>query len=114
LSLTASPRPWEAIATLNSTVFGGRSDWRLPNANELQSLANYGTANPAVDPVFNTACPVGCLPTACSCTNNGFYWSSTTNESATAGAWGGFFSNADLHSGSKAVGDFARGVAGGS
>ena len=41
------------IQTLNSANFAGHNDWRLPNVNELQTLINYGTAFPAIDPAFN-------------------------------------------------------------
>ena len=104
------------VAMLNSSSFAGHADWRLPNINELQSLANYGAQNPAVDPLFNTACPGGCDVTACSCTKTGFafYWSSTTAESAPSSAWGVQFSPGDIHTGSKVPGDFVRAVRGGS
>lgn len=66
------------IATLNTgSGFASYRDWRLPNANELQSLVNYGAANPAVDAAFNTACIAGCTVATCSCTSVAQYQSST-------------------------------------
>ena len=58
------------IAALNSANFAGHNDWRLPNINELQTLANYGTFNPAIDPAFNNGVD--------SFTQSSVYWSSTT------------------------------------
>ena len=34
--------------------FAGHGDWRLPNRSELESLADLGRKNPAIDPIFNT------------------------------------------------------------
>jgi len=42
------------IAALNTApCFAGHCDWRLPNINELQTLAVYGRVSPAIDPAFN-------------------------------------------------------------
>lgn len=53
---------WEqALAYAEALNLAGHSDWRLPNAKELQSIVNYGRApdaadpkarGPAIDPVF--------------------------------------------------------------
>ncbi len=72
---------WDsAVAACESATTGGYSDWRLPNAKELQSIVDY-TRSPdtdgsaAIDPVFNTTAIV----------NEGgqadwsYYWSSTTH-----------------------------------
>jgi hypothetical protein len=37
----------QAIALKDS--FAGNNDWRLPNANELQTIAEYGSYNPAIN-----------------------------------------------------------------
>ncbi len=37
------------INELNSSNYGGHSDWRLPTRAELLSIADYGTNNPAID-----------------------------------------------------------------
>jgi hypothetical protein len=39
----------EALTYCGNLEFGGYSDWRLPNINELASLLNYGKYNPASD-----------------------------------------------------------------
>lgn len=45
------------VQTKNSENYLGHSDWRLPNAKELQSIVDYSrapdvTESPAIDPVF--------------------------------------------------------------
>jgi hypothetical protein len=59
------------LATLNGGGgFAGCTDWRIPNAKELQSIVNYEVSNPAVDPAFHqSATCTGCTDvTTCSCT----------------------------------------------
>ena len=76
---------WDWIEDLNredGVGFAGYSDWRLPNARELQSLIDYGRFNPAVGVAFDADdCGRGCgsiTDPACSCTRQSYYWSSTT------------------------------------
>ena len=38
-----------AINICNNLVLGGRSDWRLPNVNELQGLLVYGIGSPFIN-----------------------------------------------------------------
>ena len=77
------------VAALNSANFGGFNDWRLPNVNELQSLANYGAYRPAVFPAFDTNCVASCTILTCSCTVFNNYWSSTQDAEPISlnGAW---------------------------
>ncbi|MFN7989645.1 MAG: DUF1566 domain-containing protein [Thermoanaerobaculia bacterium] len=81
---SGSAMTWqEALAfadAKNASGFLGHSDWRLPNAKELQSLLAYSrspdtTSSAAIDPVFS----------ATAITNEGgqadfpWYWASTTH-----------------------------------
>lgn len=78
-----------ALAFADSFTLAGHSDWRLPDAKELQSLVEYSrspdaTDSPAIDPLF-----------ACTTLQNEggrkdwpAYWSSTTHVGArTGGRW---------------------------
>ena len=66
----------------NTLILGGYSDWRLPNANELLSIADYSRSEPAINnSVFvNT-----------SSTFSNYYWSSTTYANGTDSAWYVYF-----------------------
>ena len=75
-------RNWEdALSYSESLELANHSDWRLPNAKELQSIVDYSrspqtTNSPAIDPIFETTeiiDPDG---------NSGYYpyfWTSTTH-----------------------------------
>lgn len=75
-------RDWEeSLSYAENLELGTHSDWRLPNAKELQSIVDYSrspqtTNSPAIDPIFETTeinDPDG---------NPGqypFFWSSTTH-----------------------------------
>lgn len=48
----------EALSFCENLTHGGQSDWRLPNAKELQSIVDYGRApdvtdSAALDPIFS-------------------------------------------------------------
>lgn len=53
-------RDWEnALSYAENLTLAGYSDWRLPNAKELQSIVDYTrcpdiTNSPAIDPIFST------------------------------------------------------------
>ncbi|WP_207682346.1 Lcl domain-containing protein [Desulfonema magnum] len=63
------------INTLNSAKFGGYSDWRLPDREELRSIADYGKYMPATD--------TGYFPG----TASSGYWSSVTLANDAAKSW---------------------------
>ncbi len=73
----------EALAWVeqkNAENYLGYSDWRLPNAKELQSLVDYGrspdtTNSAAIDPVFN----VSQITNEAGQVDYPYYWSSTTH-----------------------------------
>jgi len=72
------PRTWdEAKAYCENLELTGQGDWRLPNKEELLSIADYGRVNPAID--------MDCFPG----TKSSFYWSSSayTNPHRKTAAW---------------------------
>ncbi len=50
----------EALRYCDELQFAGSSDWRLPNVRELQSIADYGRAFPALDTAFSDAPGTAC------------------------------------------------------
>ncbi|MFC1498837.1 DUF1566 domain-containing protein [Verrucomicrobiota bacterium] len=69
-------------ATLNNGELGltdgsSEGDWRLPNIKEMQSLIDFGRANPSL--------PLGHPFTG---VKSGSYWSSSTTASNSGWAWG--------------------------
>ncbi len=81
----------EALEWAENLEYAGRSDWRLPNAKELQSIVDYNrcpdvTDSAAIDPIFAVT----------AITNEGgkrdypYYWTSTSHvrfSSDTAGVY---------------------------
>ncbi len=58
---------WEqALAYAQALNLAGHGDWRLPNAKELESIADY-SRSPALNPVFGIS------------DKKAYYWSSTTH-----------------------------------
>ena len=70
----------------NEENYLGYSDWRLPNAKELQSIVDYTrspatTNSAAIDPLFT----VTAITDEVGGSNYPFYWSSTTHASIAGG-----------------------------
>jgi len=77
----ASGMAWsDAITNCNDLTFAGYSDWRLPNVKELQSIVNYGRANPSIGETTASQSPW-------ENTQSARYWSSTTHADSTTSAW---------------------------
>jgi len=75
--VSSTQRSWtEAIDYCENTLdLGGHADWRLPNVNELLSIADYSRSNPAINnSVFANTSP-------------NYYWSSTANVNSAGNAW---------------------------
>lgn len=76
---------WEnALSYAENQVFAGYSDWRLPNAKELQSILDYSrspatSSSAAIDPLFNCSQ----ITDEGEETNYPFYWTSTTHANWT-------------------------------
>ncbi len=69
-----------AISYCEGLTLGGRSDWRLPNINELGSIFDFTkSSDPTID---STAFPN---------TRNGYYWSSSTSARSTSESWSVYF-----------------------
>jgi hypothetical protein len=103
------------LAVLNGgSGFAGHTDWRIPNANELESIRNLENVTPATDSAFNTGCVASCTVTMCSCTESLNYWSSTTYQTNPLSAWSVGFDVGALHTLLKSSIGFARAVRGGS
>lgn len=71
----------EALSWAENLDYAGHSDWRLPNAKELQSIVDYTrspatTRSPAIDPVFS----VTAIIDEEGSTNYPYFWSGTTHE----------------------------------
>lgn len=85
---------WEdALSYAENLEFAGYSDWRLPDAKELQSIVDYTrspttTGSAAIDSLFN--CTE--ITVEDGSTNYPFYWSGTThaNISSTPGSHGAY------------------------
>jgi hypothetical protein len=99
------------LAAVNSGGgFAGHTDWRIPNVDELESIASYQNANPAADAVFNTGCAAGCTVTTCSCTQSNSYWASTTYQEDPTVAWEVYFNDGFVDAEGKLVDGYVRAV----
>ena len=73
----------QALKWAEDLDYGGYSDWRLPNAKELQSIVDYTrcpdvTGSAALDPVFD----VTAMTNEAGQKDYGFYWTGTSHCSA--------------------------------
>ena len=64
-----------ALDLCQDSVWGGYTDWRLPNVFELSSIVDGGRTDPATDPTVFPGAPFGA------------FWSSTTFAGSAGQAW---------------------------
>ena len=73
-----NPMYWyDALNACENLEFAGWNDWRMPNINELLSIADSSRYNPCIDTMYFTPCP----------DMWGSYWSSTKLEAWSEGIW---------------------------
>lgn len=66
------PHTWqEAIEAAQNLTYAGHDDWRLPTIKELQTLVDYGAAEPSIN--------TDAFPLAFDEWVSGYSWTSTTN-----------------------------------
>lgn len=84
----------DALTYAESMVYAGHSDWRLPDAKELQSIVDYtespaSSGSAAIDPLFSCTQIINEAEED----DYPFYWSSTTHGNWTEineGSWGAY------------------------
>jgi len=87
---------WEAaISHCEALTLGGHSDWRLPNVNELKSIADRSKVDPAIEDTFTN-------------TNSDRYWSSTTYEGNKNDSWTVYFGSGYVGNDPKGSSNYVR------
>jgi pimeloyl-ACP methyl ester carboxylesterase len=95
-------RTWrQALSYCEKLTLGGKSDWRLPNVRELQSLVDYDSCCPAIDTDFFPDCL------------SDWYWSSSTDAGYPGGAWYVDFDDGFVGNYDKSFSYYVRCVRGG-
>jgi hypothetical protein len=86
---------------LNTGVYAGYTDWRLPNVRELMTIIQCGAYGPAIDSAnFRN-------------TQNLYYWSSTTHATTATSAWCVYFLRGSVNYFGKTSYYYVRAVRGG-
>jgi len=117
-SCSVTDTVWTWAAALNVVGFGGHTDWRVPNRDELVSIIDYSRiTSPAVNVAFDGASCAGCaditMP-ACSCTQPTFYWSRSPQVPYPQDAWVANFNDGGVTEAYRPYSYYVRAVRGGS
>lgn len=75
----------QALQLANSHTFAAKSDWRLPNIKELESLAALNCHNPSINTTLFPNTPAG------------NFWSSSPVSGGSGGAWRLSFGHGDVN-----------------
>ena len=87
---------WDsAIDYCEKLTFAEHNDWRLPNFNELHTIADKSSSGFVINPVFKNFI-------------DKYYWSSTTYNNSTGNAWQVCFHCGDSREWSKADTRYVR------
>ncbi|EPG73101.1 PF07603 family protein [Leptospira fainei serovar Hurstbridge str. BUT 6] len=82
---TATTYTWQnALNRCNALTTAGKT-WRLPNVNELRSIADYSKSNPSIDSITFPA------------TVSSYYWTSTSYAQSPSNAWYVYFNNGQMN-----------------
>ncbi|MBN2034530.1 MAG: DUF1566 domain-containing protein [Deltaproteobacteria bacterium] len=93
-------RNWqEALSYCEDLELAGKTDWRLPNIRELQSIVDDGRYDPAIDPVFSA--------------QSSHYWSGSTYANLEYSAWDVDFGYGLAYYAHKGGANYVRCVCGG-
>jgi len=91
-------KTWEAALSYCETLtHGTKTDWRLPNRNEILSLVEYTKTS---RPVINTTFFPGAV--------SNYYWTSTSYTANVSSAWSVYFSDGNVYAGSRASSYYVR------
>lgn len=85
-----------AAAAANTASYKGFTDWRVPNKNELESLVNINTNNPAWDSAFPSVA------------YGNYYWTSTSYTPNPSSAWVVGFGKGHTYASGKGGPGFVR------